>query len=174
MAVTHKYIGTDGVITVDFTDQVVRCDAGYSTLEIQELVNACREAEYSETGMAFPKICNASGKEYLDIDNGVQVGITIVLLDGWVIYSEKGSGVFRVLGGNLVQVSGGNPFLENSALTYVNILSASSTVVAVTTGSGLSTEERSHLLAIPTETLTSEEHQEVFRKKIIVDNQLII
>lgn len=158
MSITHIYTGVTGDIIFDFTTQIISCENTIITLEIQELVNACREAEYSEKGVSFPKICNASGKEYLDVDNGVQVGITIVLLDGWVIYTERSSGVFKVIGGNLVQVSGGDPFEPNPLVTYVNIQSAASTVVSVSSGSGLSTAEHNKLMAIPEETITEERY----------------
>jgi hypothetical protein len=157
MAVTHEYESTSGTIEVDFTNQLINCENTITTLEVQDIVNAAREAEYSATGIAFPGILTASGKEYLDTDNGVQVGITCVLLDNWKLYTRKTSGVFRVLGGNLVQVSGGDPFEANPLVTQINILSAASTVVSVSSGSGLSTAEHNQLMAIPTETLTTEQ-----------------
>lgn len=161
MAITHIYNALAGDITINFSTQIISCENTIVTLEIQELVDACREAEYSATGIAFPKICNASGKDYLDVGNGVQVGITIVLLDGWLIYTERDSGVFKVVGGNLVQVSGGDPFEPNPLVTYVNIQSAASTVVAVSSGSGLSTAEHNKLMAIPGETITAEQEGKI-------------
>jgi hypothetical protein len=158
MARIYEYTGLYGYIKFDFDDQIIYVEDTISSLEIQELLNASREAEYSALGMSFPKICNASGKDYLDYINGVQVGITFVLLEDWKIYSEKLSGVFKVLGGNLIQVSGGDPFIANVLITYINILSAASTIVQISTGSGLSTEEHNHLLSIPAETLTDTEH----------------
>ncbi len=161
MAIEYVYTGISGDITLDFSAQIISCENTIATLEIQELIDACREAEYSSAGIAFPKICNASGKDYLDVDNGVQVGITIVLLDGWLIYTERNSGVFKVVGGNLVQVSGGDPFEPNPLVTYVNIQSAASTVVSVSSGSGLSTAEHNKLMAIPEETLTAEQEGKI-------------
>ncbi len=146
MADVITYTGLYGDMDINFTTQKIECASSIDTLEIQELVNACRYAEDSELGITYPKICNASGKEYLNITNGVQVGITIVLLDGWVISTKKSSGVFTVLGGNLVQVSGGNPFDPNPLVTEVNILSAASTIVSVSSGSGLSSEEHAKLM----------------------------
>lgn len=172
MSVEYVYIGNLGNITLDFTTQIISCEDTISTLEIQELIDACREAEYSTFGIAFPKICNASGKDYLDVDNGVQVGITIVLLDGWVVYTERSSGVFKVIGGNLVQVSGGDPFEPNPLVTYVNIQSAASTVVSVSSGSGLSTAEHNQLMAIPTETLTTEQEGKIDTLVIEQEGQL--
>lgn len=161
MAVIHEYESTYGTIEVDFTNQVINCEDTITTLEVQEIVNAAREAEYSESGVAFPGILNASGKEYLDINNGVQVGVTCVLLDEWTVYTRKTSGVFRVVGGNLVQVSGGDPFKPNPLVTQINILSAASTIVTVSSGSGLSTAEHNQLMAIPTETLTEGQSQKL-------------
>lgn len=165
MAIEYTYDGLSGNIMFNFSTQIISCENTIVTLEIQELVDACREAEYSFIGIAFPKICNASGKDYLDVDNGVQVGITIVLLDEWVVYTEKNTGVFKVIGGNLVQVSGGDPFAPNPLVTYVNIQSAASTVVSISSGSGLSTEEHNKLMEIPAETLTEERYIDLFNRR---------
>ena len=165
MAIEYTYDGLSGNIMFNFSTQIISCENTIVTLEIQELVDACREAEYSSIGIAFPKICNASGKDYLDVDNGVQVGITIVLLDEWVVYTEKNTGVFKVIGGNLVQVSGGDPFAPNPLVTYVNIQSAASTVVSISSGSGLSTEEHNKLMEIPAETLTEERYIDLFHRR---------
>ncbi len=158
MAVIYTFPGIAGDIYIDFTEQIISCADTIVTLEIQELVDACRAAEYSESGVSFPKICNASGKEYLDINNGVQVGITIVLLGNWRVYTLRDAGVFKVTGGNLVQVSGGDPFEPNPAVTYINIQSAASTIVSVSSGSGLSAAEHTKLMGIPSETLTPEQN----------------
>lgn len=179
MAVT--YIGYDGdgyAIEVDFTNNEINCSNDIDTLLVQDLNNVIREAEASPIGMCFDTICNTSGKEDLDVDNGVQVGITLELLGNWLVYSEKTSGRFRVTGGNLLRSDGEDPFKENTLVSYVNIQSAASTIVSVSSGSGLSTaehnqlmalptttlesDERSQLLAIPTETLTSAENTQLF------------
>jgi hypothetical protein len=159
MAVTYVYTGLAGTYTFNFSTQIISCQNTIDNVTIQELTNACREAENSTTGIAFPKICNASGKDYLDVNIGVQLSITIVLLDGWLIYSTKSSGVFKVYGGNLVQVSGGDPFLPNPLVTEVNILSAAGTVVTVSSGSGLSTEEHNRLMALPQTTFDETDRQ---------------
>lgn len=157
MAITYTYAGLFGDIVIDFTAQEINCAATIDTLTVQEIVNACRAAEDSVDGITCPKILNAAGKDYLDIVNGVQVGITCVLLDNWVVYSQKTSGVFRVLGGNLVQVSGGDVFKPNTHVTEVNILSAASTIVTVSSGSGLSGEEHAQLMGLPGTTLETDE-----------------
>lgn len=153
----YVYHSISGDWVFDFDEEIISCSPLVSTLTIQELINACRKAECSDLGISYLKICDAGGKNYLDTDAGIQVGITVQLLGNWVIYSEKDSGVFRVLGGNLVQVGGGDPFAPNPDITYVNILSAASTVVSVSSGSGLSTEEHNKLMSVPSTTLEQEE-----------------
>ena len=157
MANTYEYVYSEGALLFDFDSEIISCSPETTTIDIQDLINGCRQAEYSQKGIAYGVVANASGKDYLDTNNGVQVGITIVLLGSWRVYTEKTTGVFRVVGGNLVQVSGGDPFEPNPLVTYVNIQSAASTIVQVSTGSGLSTEEHNQLMAIATKTELTEE-----------------
>ena len=127
-------------------------------IEVYDMLLWIFEDNREKMNLDFSKrFLTITGKNYLDTDAGIQVGITVQLLGNWVIYSEKDSGVFRVLGGNLVQVGGGDPFAPNPDLTYVNILSAASTVVSVSSGSGLSTEEHNKLMSVPSTTLEQEE-----------------
>ena len=164
MAVTYTYSGSDDDIVFDFTNEEINVGNGFDDLDIQELVNAIREAEYSETGITFDKIGDASGKNDLDAANGVQVGITLELLGDWVVYTEKVAGTFKVWGGNLLQTGGGDPFKENPLVTYINILSAASTIVTVSTGSGLSAAQNTQLMATLTKdsTVDSTTLEEIF------------
>lgn len=154
MAITYYISTVTGYVLFDLTNQEINISSDYDTLEVQEINDVIREAEASSIGSVFSRICDTSGKEELDTDTGVSVGITLELLDNWVIYSEKTSGVFKVYGGNLLRSDGADPFKANTLITYVVVQSAASTIVSISSGSGLSTEEHNRLFALPTKTLT--------------------
>lgn len=136
MAIEYVHTIPDGTITVKWADTgltyEIHLQNTIANILVQDLLNACRAAEASPQGSTYPSIASASGKEVLGA--GVSVGITIQLLGNWRVYSTKSSGVFTVLGGNLVKPDGSSPFRPNNNITYVNVLSASSTIV--TTGGG--------------------------------------
>lgn len=136
MAIQYVHTIPDGTITVKWMDtgisNEIHLQNTISYILIQDLINACRAAEASPQGVAFPSIASASGKETLG--SGVAVGITLLLLGTWRVYSTKSSGDLTVLGGNLVKAGGASPFRSNPSVATFNILSASSTIV--TTGGG--------------------------------------
>lgn len=159
---TYNYIYGDMIF--DFVDQIIYCENTINVLDMQGLINGCREAECSEVGVEFPIICRASGKNNLDTNTGVQIGITLELLGDWRIYSQKTSGKFVATAGNLIQGGpnrDGDPFEPNNLVNYISIQSAASTIVNVSTGSGLSNEEHVKLMSLSVETLTVEEHDKL-------------
>lgn len=156
----YTYNYTSGDLVFDFIDEIVYCENTITVLDMQGLINGCREAEDSWIGIEFPSICRASGKNNLDVSTGVQIGITVELLGNWRIFSQKTSGKFVATAGNLIQGGsnlGGDPFEPNPLVNYISIQSAASTIVSVSSGSGLSTEEHNRLMALPTVTLTPEQ-----------------
>lgn len=68
-------------------------------LLIQTLVNAIREEEASERGIAYDQILDASGKE--DLGGGVLTGITAGLRSTWKINFTAGAYQATISGGNL-------------------------------------------------------------------------
>lgn len=173
----YTYNYTSGDLVFDFIDEIIYCENTITVLDMQGLINGIREAECSEIGIQFPSIAAASGKNNLDVSTGVQIGITIELLGDWRIYSEKNSGKFVATGGNLIQGGpnlGGDPFKENPLVNYISIQSAASTIVNVSTGSGLSTEEHNRLMALPTSTLSEQRAKELMYERVnTVENGLI-
>lgn len=95
-------------------------------LMIQALVNAAREEEASERGIAYDPIITASGKDTLK--SGVKTGITAALLGTWGISFEPGAYQAVIDGGNLADalarvVNTGNPqvlVLASAAATVVS------------------------------------------------------
>lgn len=137
-----------GTLTFDFTAEEISVSNDIDTLEVQDILDGAREAEADSLGLAFPAIVAGSGKDVLDATNGVKTGVTCELLGNWLVYSGKSSGVFRVLGGNLIQTGGGDPFKPNPAITYLNIQSAAATIVEIAGGAGFTSGDRADLATV--------------------------
>jgi hypothetical protein len=67
---------------------------------MQDLLNAVRDEEATATGIRYPQIATASGKEGLGDD--IFVGMTVSLVSPWQIKFWAGNYIAKVGGGNLV------------------------------------------------------------------------
>lgn len=138
MAIEYVHTTPGGDITVKWLDgaitEEIHVENSINDLLVQDLLDAIRAAEDSIEGTTFGQIAAASGKETLG--SGVTVGLTVQLLGDWKVYSTKSTGVFTVLGGNLVTEDGSSPFRPNNLITYVNVLSAAATIVTTEGGGG--------------------------------------
>ena len=132
----------------DFINSIVNITEPQVIVNIQELLNDIRSAEETESGIQYPKIANASGKESLG--GGVSVGVTVELLGDWQLKFWETGGIVKISGGNLVGGPGGDPIAYTPGVQALLIQSAAGTVVTVSTGSGLSAEESAKLMALPT------------------------
>ena len=128
----------------DFTNKLIEVLNPQTDVDVQDLYEACRQAEDSEVGIQYGKIVNASGKESLG--SGVSIGLTIELLE-WQLHFWDGSYMAKIAGGNLVGGVGGDPVAYTAGVQVLLIQSAASTVVQVSSGSGLSTEEHDQLMS---------------------------
>jgi hypothetical protein len=142
MAIIYEYAATAGYIRFDFTNEEINVENTIDELEVQELNNAIRAAEEDPIGMGYTQIATVTGKVALDAT--VSVGITIELLGNWVLFTEKSSGTFKVLGGNLVRFDQSDAFKPNTLVTNVFIQSANGTVVT-TGGGGFTASDRTTL-----------------------------
>ena len=127
----------------DFEDKIINVLNPQTDVDVQDLYDACRQAEDSETGIQYEKITSASGKESLG--SGVAVGLTIELL-GWQLRFWEGNYIAKITGGNLVGGPGGDPVAYSAGVQVLLIQSAASTVVQVNMGSGLSQDEHDQLM----------------------------
>lgn len=132
----------------DFQNTIIEINSPNTTVDIQELINAIRDAEATSIGMSSPKIANASGKE--DLGDSIYVGITIDLQNGWQLHFWVGNYVATISGGNLVGGPAGDPIAYSAGVQVILIQSAASTRV-VTGGSALTEEEHDQLMALPDE-----------------------
>lgn len=148
----------------DEINKIITVEAPATEVTIQELINAIRDWEDELDNMDLPKVADASGKESLG--GGLVVGITLNLLNNWQLKFEDRPGPdfiqCIVKDGNLVGGVAGDPIKESAYTQVMLILSAAGTI-AETGVSGLTAEESEKLLAIPSDTLTSEEHSQVMQ-----------
>ncbi|OGV96944.1 hypothetical protein A2W24_02350 [Microgenomates group bacterium RBG_16_45_19] len=101
-------------------------------VDLNDLTNNIRAAEFNDIGMGYPKICDASGKD--NLGGGIYTGIVLYLYPNWQLRFWEGTYTATVRGGNIL---GG---LNNQPIAYVPgvlvqiIQSASSTLVYGTGG----------------------------------------
>ncbi len=119
-------------ITFDFQTQLMVLDVGVSDVDVSNLYTAIKEAQSSEEGILHGQIAQGSG--LVDLGGGVQVGITVEMLESWQLKFAAGSYVSRVTGGNLVGGPGGDPIAYSAGVQTLLIQSAASTVVNVGSG----------------------------------------
>jgi hypothetical protein len=129
--------------TFDFATSLVAVDAGSVDVDCADLYAAAQEAQSSEEGIIYDAIASASG--LVELGPGVQVGLTVQLLGEWQLRFPPGNYTARVAGGNLVGGPGGDPIAYTAGVQTLLIQSAASTVVSVSTGSGLSAEQAAQL-----------------------------
>ena len=157
-----------GNLDFDFTNQVITAQTGIDILTAQELVNATRDVEEELQALCFDVPSAISGK--VTIEGSTASGIIMELLD-WFIVSGKASGSFILKNGTIVKTgAGGEVFEANPSVSQINILEVGSTVVTVSSGSGLSTEEHDKLMtgldtSIPP-LVWDEEEAEVVKKML--------
>jgi hypothetical protein len=129
----------------DFENQIINITSPQTDVDIQELINEIRTQEATEQGIAYGKIADASGKEDL--------GGSVVELLGWQLKFWEGSYIAKISGGNLVGGISGDPVAYSAGVQTLLIQSAASTVVQVSSGSGLSIEEHNQLMALDTDAI---------------------
>jgi hypothetical protein len=139
-------------ISIDYTDFSVHVDSPQVDVVIQDLLNDIRTAEATEQGITHMIICDGTGKASLG--GGVEVGITLKLIDPWQLEFYAGDYRATISGGNLVtDRADGNVIKWIVNGPQIEILrAASATIATVSTGSGLSTEEHNKLYATATQT----------------------
>lgn len=132
----------------DFKNELINITSPQTEVSIQDLIDEIRTAEASEEGIQYDVIAGASGKESLG--SGVSVGITVELLGNWQLKFWSGSYIAKITGGNLVGGPSGDPVAYTAGVQVLLIQSAASTVVSVSTGGALTTEEHDQLMATAT------------------------
>ncbi len=115
--------------TFDFGTGLIQVDAGTTDFDVIELYAAVRDAQASEEGVLYGRI--AAGSGLVALGGGVQVGITVELLESWQLRFAEGAYIARVTAGNLVGGPGGDPIAYSAGVQTLLIQSAASTVVTM-------------------------------------------
>ena len=118
----------------DFDAQRIDVPASVDELG-PDIWQAIKDAHAEPRAMAFPVIATGSGLN--ELSAGTQTFLTVTLLDNWEINSLKSGGKFTVNGFNLIRADGGDPFLDNPLITYINFLSQAGTASTVAVGSAV-------------------------------------
>jgi len=98
-------------------------------LTMQALINAIRDEEASERGVAHDQIADATGKN--DLGGGVGTGITVALRSSWKISFTAGAYQASVDGGNLADALAR---VYNTGSPQVLILASAAATVVSSTG----------------------------------------
>ena len=119
-------------ITFDHDTHLINITSPQDTLSCQDLIDAIRGEEASATGIWYPQIATASGKESLG--DGVYVGMTINLISPWQVTFWSGHYIAKIAGGNLVGGLSGDPVAYSAGVQVLLVQSAASTVVVTSDG----------------------------------------
>lgn len=114
-------------ITFDHSQNLINITSPQDTLTCQDLINAIRTEESSLTGIWYPQIAAASGKESLGA--GVEVGITVELVSPWQVKFWAGNYIAKISGGNLVGGLSSDPVAYSAGVQVLLVQSAASTIV---------------------------------------------
>jgi hypothetical protein len=98
-------------------------------LLIQSLVNAIRDEEASERGIAYDQILDATGKA--DLGGGVLTGITAALRSSWRLNFSAGAYQATISGGNLADALSR---ISNTGSPQVLIQSSAAATVVSSSG----------------------------------------
>jgi hypothetical protein len=101
-------------------------------VDLNQLTNAIRTAEHDWIGMAYPKICEASGKD--NLGGGIYTGIVLYLYPNWQLRFWEGSYTATIRGGNILGGLNYQPIAYTPGVQVQVIQSASSTLVYGTGG----------------------------------------
>ena len=113
--------------TFDYVTSQILVDGGAVNLTCASLYTAIKLAQSYIEGITYPRIATGSGLNTLAA--GVQVGLTVQLLDSWQLKFPAGSYVATIGGGNLIGGPSDVPVAYSAGVQVSRILSAASTVV---------------------------------------------
>ena len=100
-------------------------------LTMQALINAIRDEEASDRGIAYDQIADAAGKD--DLGGGVMTGITVNLRSTWMIEFAAGSYQAAISDGNLADAM---QRIVNTGSPQVLVLSSAAATVIYGEGGG--------------------------------------
>lgn len=152
-------------ITPDYGTKLIQLTSPHNTsLDMQDLINAIRDAEETEEGIQYAPIAvKATGK----FDLGEVISdISITLSPEWQIKYPDGAYQAVMLGGQVIGGVGGIPVAYSAGVNVRQLQSSAGVIATVTSGSGLDAGQDTKLTRIHTLLDSIEgslDHQEAMR-----------
>jgi hypothetical protein len=132
---------TVGSLTLNFEDETILASSDVSVLEGPDLLDAIEAAGDSTHGRTFPIIAATSGRQNQVADGSRKSPIAIELNGSWTVGSVKTSGEFQIIDVVILRADAEDFLDVNPLCAYKYLAPERGTIVTVSSGSGLSTEE---------------------------------
>lgn len=127
--------------------RIITIAAPSTEINIQDLLDTCREAEDDLQNLIYEQLIRAAGKE--NLGDGVKVGITATLLNAVVAFEARPGPTYaqcRVSGGNLVAVdSNGLDISPIYPTAFTQVITTASSSATIANIGGLSQEQQQQL-----------------------------
>ncbi len=138
-------------LTVDWfsTPRIITIASPSTDITIQDLLDTCRELEDDLSNMVYDRLASAAGKE--DLGGGVQVGITMTLLNAVLAFEARPGPTYaqcRVSGGNLVALDSSSIAVSPIYPTAFTQILTTASSSATLSSAALTTEQATQLKVI--------------------------
>lgn len=148
-------------VVFDYDLQEIQIPPSVSFIDGQWLVDHARFVESTTIGSIRPTIVNPYGKYVKGIDpiTGLDVlaGIEVILLDNWLLVTNKTSGSF--IAQDIFKPDGSYPIKNNPLVQLQYKTSQGLSLVQLASGGGFTTADRNHLNSIPTNPLLATDNR---------------
>lgn len=140
-------------LTIDYGNEIVGITSPTTDVDGQVLHDFIEDNMASPEGLLYDDVINPEGKIEDPSNPGVFSQIIIILNSPWQIQFWGGSGYTRIYGAKIVGGLSDEPMKATGTAGDITVLESPVDGLTVASGSGLSTEEHDHLLALDTSNL---------------------
>lgn len=140
-------------LTIDYGNEIIGITSPTTNVDGQTLHDFIEDQMASPEGLLYSDIINPEGKIEDPSNPGVFSQIIIILNSPWQIQFWGGSGYTRLYGAKIVGGLADEPIKATGTAGDITVLESPVDGLTVASGSGLSTEEHDHLLALDTANL---------------------
>jgi hypothetical protein len=140
-------------LTIDYGNEIIGITSPTTDVNGQVLHDFIEDQMASPEGLLYGDVINPEGKIEDPSNPGVFSQIIIILNSPWQIQFWGGSGYTRIYGAKIVGGLADEPLKATGTAGDITVLESPVDGLTVASGSGLSTEEHDHLLALDTSNL---------------------